>query len=80
MPEDAIIMFILGGGSNRCAGEECGGEFLEDDPKGVPFIFDIECPVHHTTEGQIMFHESCLPDEYRRAFEEFEKRRKAPLN
>lgn len=78
MPEDAIIMFIIGGGSNRCA--ECGEGFVEDDPKGVPYIFDIECPVHHTPEGQVMFHENCLPDEYRRAYEEHEKRRKAPLN
>jgi hypothetical protein len=68
--------FFIVSGMHDC--EECGEGVYAEDPKGVPVVFDLECEEHG--DRQVIFHESCLPDEFRAAYKAVQMRQAAPLN
>lgn len=75
----AMDFFIMSGAHN-CDG--CGlgiyASDVDDETKGAPVVFDVECEEHG--DRQVMFHEKCMPEDYRAAREQRDRAEKAHLN
>lgn len=77
--ENELIMVFFEMDDRRCAAEECGGEFLPNpEPGDIPVVFDVECPNHG--HESVAFHQRCMPDEFRQALAEFQKKEQARWN